>query len=142
MYIHPIYQPTNPTINTPIHPFIHPLLDRGYGLAMFSSFRTCKIKVTSLQCLFPLFRICCCCTEPRGYHQVKYLGASPTIVHNPKVVILLLFHSQYGWYIGDKKLRYSFQWNSMFQGLKYVYTASRVKKSPEMNVKNNQEGFA
>ena len=30
----------------------------------------------------------------------------------------------------------------MFQGLKYVYTASRVQKSPELNVENNQEGFA
>ena len=67
---------------------------------------------------------------------------SPTIVHHPKVAILLLFHSQYGWYMRDKKLRYFFQWNGMFQGLKYVYTASQVQKSPEMNVKNNQEGFA
>ena len=37
---------------------------------------------------------------------------------------------------------YSFRWNGMLQGLKYVYTASRVQKSPEMNVKNNQEKFA
>ena len=70
------------------------------------------------------------------------LGASPTIVHHPKVAIFLLFHSQYGWYIGVKKLRYSFQLNGMLKCLKYVYTASRVQKSPGMNVKNNQEGFA
>ena len=78
------------------------------------------------------------------YWTVTYLtcNAFPTIVHHPRVDTLLFFHSQYGWYIADKKLRYSFQWNGMFQGLKYVYTASRVQKSPEMNVKNNQEGFA
>ena len=64
------------------------------------------------------------------------------MVHHPKVAILLLLHSQYGWYKGDKRLKYSFQWNGMFQGLKYVYTASRVQNSQEMNVKNNQEGFA
>ena len=63
--------------------------------------------------------------------------ASPTIVPHPKVATLLLFHSQYGWYIAEKKMRYSFQWNSMFQGFKYVYTASRVQKSLEMNNKNN-----
>ena len=44
--------------------------------------------------------------------------------------------------MGDNKLRYSFQWNGMFHCLKYVYTALRVQKSPELNVKNNQEELA
>ena len=38
------------------------------------------------------------------------------------------------------KILLSMEW--YVSGLKYVYTASRVQKSPKINVKNNQEEFA
>ena len=38
--------------------------------------------------------------------------------------------------------RQKIEWNGMLQILKFVYLASQVQKSPEMNFENNQEGFA